>query len=134
LLKESEYAAWTLVFGAVPNHFTVSVHLMKRFTTLHEFNEFLINKLSVPMNDSGGKIIKGSPAVQLEQSATMAHEIPVLFQEGVRQLPYAFVEFAFRYPHQGHSADGLWGSYYQGFVTDNADKIFESTNVTPKRP
>ncbi|MBM3381565.1 MAG: DUF1338 domain-containing protein [Betaproteobacteria bacterium] len=134
LLRESEYAAWTLVFGAVPNHFTVSVHLMKRFASLEQFNEFLINKLAVAMNDSGGKIIKGSASVQLEQSATLAHKIPVLFQEGVRLLPYAFVEFAFRYPHEGMPADGLWGSYYQGFVTDNADKIFESTNVVSRQP
>ncbi|MEN9528550.1 MAG: hypothetical protein RI932_423, partial [Pseudomonadota bacterium] len=134
LLNESEYAAWTLVFGAVPNHFTVSVHLMRRFASLSEFNEFLMNKLAVAMNASGGKIVKGSPMVQLEQSATLAHKVPVLFQEGMRQLPYAFVEFAFRHAHEDNVADGLWGSYYQGFVTDNADKIFESTNVSPRQP
>jgi len=129
LLQDSEYAAWTLIFGSVPNHFTVSVHLMKRFLTLTDFNNFLSDKLSVVMNQAGGSIIKGSKFVQLEQSATLACHVPVLFQEGIRRLPYAFVEFAFRHPHTDSAADGLWSSYYQGFVTDNADKIFESTNV-----
>jgi hypothetical protein len=129
LLQDSEYAAWTLIFGSNPNHFTVSVHLMKRFSTLADFNNFLMDKLAVAMNQAGGSIIKGSKFVQLEQSATLACHVPVLFQEGTRRLPYAFVEFAFRHPHTDTAADGLWSSYYQGFVTDNADKIFESTNV-----
>lgn len=132
LLHNSEYAAWTLIFGSVPNHFTVSVHLMKRFSTLTDFHNFLRDKLSVAMNQAGGSIIKGSQSVQLEQCATLACHVPVLFQEGIRILPYAFVEFAFRHPHTDCAADGLWASYYQGFVTDNADKIFESTNVLAK--
>lgn len=133
LLDQSEYAAWTLVFGAVPNHFTVSVHLMKRFPTLASFNAFLMEHLAVRMNQSGGEIIKGSKAVLLEQSATLACHLMVPFQDGIRRLPYAFVEFAFRFPYEGKSPDGQWGSYYQGFVSDNADKIFESTHVAFKQ-
>lgn len=134
LLRESEYGAWTLVFGPIPNHFTVSVYLMKRFSSLDSFNEFVTEHLAVRMNQAGGQIIKGSPLVGLEQSATLACHVPVLFQDGVRRLPYAFVEFAFRHPLEGNCADGQWGSYYQGFVTENADKIFESTYVNVRQP
>ena len=125
---ESEYAAWTLVFGNTPNHFTVSVHLMETFKNLQQFNDYVQKKLKIEMNKSGGSIIKGSKAVRLEQSATLAEENIVRFQDGFYNIPYAFVEFAFRHPLQGKKHDELWESYYQGFVTDNADKIFESTN------
>ncbi|WP_397601686.1 DUF1338 domain-containing protein [Silvanigrella sp.] len=129
LRKESEYAAWTLVYGNTPNHFTVSVHLMKNFKSLKEFNDFIQEKLKISLNNSGGDFIKGTPSVKLEQSATLADECIVPFQDGFKKIPYAFVEFAFRFPLEGKSNNGLWDSYYQGFVTDNADKIFESTNI-----
>lgn len=129
LRAESEYAAWTLIFGPQANHFTVSVHLMSGFGSLTEFNDHLMGTLGVPMNASGGGLVKGSPAFRLEQSATLASPVPAAFQEGTRQLPYAFVEFAWRFPMEGKARDGLWESYYQGFVVSNADRIFESTNV-----
>ena len=129
LRKESEYAAWTLVYGNTPNHFTVSVHLMKHFNSLKEFNDFVQTKLQIEMNKSGGSFIKGTPDVKLEQSATLADECFVPFQDGFKKIPYAFVEFAYRFPLEGKNKNGLWENYYQGFVTDNADKIFESTNI-----
>lgn len=128
LRKESEYAAWTLVYGNTPNHFTVSIHLMNHFKSLKEFNDFVQTKLHIDMNKSGGNIIKGSPEVKLEQSATIADECLVPFQDGFKKIPYAFVEFAYRFPLEGQKSNGIWDNYYQGFVTDNADKIFESTN------
>jgi hypothetical protein len=131
LRKESEYAAWTLIYGNTPNHFTVSIHLMKKFSSLNEFNNFVQTTLQINMNNAGGSIIKGSPQVMLEQSATLAEEILVPFQDVLKKIPYAFVEFAFRHPLNGNNNDGIWDSYYQGFVTDNADKIFESTNIRP---
>ncbi|WP_218082259.1 DUF1338 domain-containing protein [Anthocerotibacter panamensis] len=128
LLQQSEYAAWTLAFGNRVNHFTVSVHLMRRFPSLQAFNKFLTEHLQVPMNLSGG-LIKGTPQSGLEQSSTRATGMAVLFQEGYQELPYAYVEFAFRHPLPGQQADGQWTSYYQGFVVGNADRIFDSTNV-----
>lgn len=128
LRNESEYAAWTLIFGNTPNHFTVSVHLMENFKNLKKFNDFVQKKLKIAMNNSGGNIIKGSAEVQLEQSSTLAEETIVRFQDGFYKIPYAFVEFAYRHPLKGKKHDEIWESYYQGFVTDNADKIFESTN------
>ncbi|WP_287128504.1 DUF1338 domain-containing protein [Candidatus Cyanaurora vandensis] len=128
LLRESEYAAWTLAFGHRVNHFTVSVHLMKRFAGLVDFNKFLTEQLQIPMNTQGG-LIKGSPQCGLEQSATLGAKSRVEFQEGLYALPYAFVEFAFRHPLPERKPDGRWDSYYQGFVVSNADRIFDSTNV-----
>jgi Domain of unknown function (DUF1338) len=80
------------------------------------------------MNTTGG-ITKGTPELRLEQSSSLAVQLPVRFQNGSRTLPYAFVEFAYRWPLEGKKPDGMWHSYYQGFVVNNADKIFESTNV-----
>jgi hypothetical protein len=128
LRKESEYAAWTLVFGFSINHFTVSAHLMNSFKTIQGLNQHIETSLKIPMNASGG-LTKGTPELKLVQSSTLASQIPVLFQDGLKTLPYAFVEFAFRYPLEGKKDDGMWNSYYQGFVTNNADKIFESTNL-----
>lgn len=129
LRKESEYAAWTLAFGSRPNHFTVSVHLMSSFASLEDFNSYVISALNIPMNTSGGGLIKGTKAVRLEQSATLAAEATVAFQDKAARLPYAFIEFAFRHPREGRAHDGAWDSYYQGFEVKNADKIFESTDV-----
>jgi hypothetical protein len=128
LRKDSEYAAWTLLFGFNINHFTVSVQLMKTFTDIHGLNKFIQTDLGIPMNTTGG-ITKGTPELRLEQSSSLAVQLPVRFQNGSRTLPYAFVEFAYRWPLEGKKPDGMWHSYYQGFVVNNADKIFESTNV-----
>lgn len=126
LKNESEYAAWTYLFGSQINHFTVSVHWMNSFTDIAELGEFIETQLGIPMNRSGG-LVKGSVAVQLEQIATLAAPLAVLFQDRVEFVPYGFVEFAQRYPANKGADQDSWQALYQGFVTDNADKIFEST-------
>lgn len=126
LKKESEYASWTMLFGSQINHFTVSVHLMRTFPHIQELARFLDEDLKVPMNKSGG-MVKGTADLRLEQIATMAADVDYPFQEGIERVPYGFVEFAQRHPLEGQKADGQWKAYYQGFVTSNADKIFEST-------
>lgn len=124
--KESDYAAWTYLFGHQINHFTVSVHLMTSFTDIAEMGGFIEKDLDIPMNQSGG-LVKGTEALKLEQIATMAAKVPYKFKEGEEPISYGFVEFAKRYPLEGQKDDGTWKSYYQGFVAANADKIFEST-------
>lgn len=126
LKKESEYASWTMLYGHQINHFTVSVHLMNTFKGIKELADYLEKDLKVPMNHVGG-VVKGTADLLLEQISTMAVDIDYEFQEGVEKVPYGFVEFAYRYPLPGKKTDGQWQSYYQGFVTSNADKIFEST-------
>ena len=119
LAEESEYASWVAAYGFRPNHFTVNVNALKNFKDLPKLNEFLQGK-GYKFNQSGG-IIKGTPEQLLEQSSTMASEIPVKFMDGTFNLPGCYYEFAKRYP----MADG---KLYQGFVASSADKIFESTN------
>ena len=69
LAKESEYAAWVAAFGFGANHFTVFVNALKHFEQLQDLNQFLIDS-GFELNASGG-LIKGSPAVYLEQSSTL---------------------------------------------------------------
>jgi hypothetical protein len=123
----SEYAAWTLVFGVCVNHFTVSVHLMQHFSELADLNQFIRVELGIPLNTTGGEI-KGSRAVKLEQSATLAAEVPVRFADRTALIPYAFIEFARRHLLDERANPDLFMSYYQGFVEGNADKIFSSTD------
>lgn len=127
LQEESEYAAWTYLFGHQINHFTLSVHLMTSFSDIQELGEYIENELNIPMNHSGG-LVKGTPEILLEQIATMATKVDYEFTDGVESVSYGFVEFAKRYALPQASNDGAWDSYYQGFVAANADKIFESTN------
>ncbi|MFQ6372576.1 DUF1338 domain-containing protein [Shewanella sp. YIC-542] len=120
LLEESEYAAWVAAFGYRANHFTVSVNHLPGFPTLESVNDALKNAGFV-LNGTGGEI-KGSAAVLLEQSSTMADRIPVSFGERIVEIPSCFYEFARRYPKPD-------GKLYSGFVAASADKIFESTHT-----
>jgi hypothetical protein len=119
LAKESEYASWVAALGFRPNHFTINVNNLKKYTSIEAVNNFLISK-GIKLNSSGG-LIKGTPQEFLEQSSTMAAAIPVQFTEGVFNIPGCYYEFAKRYTMSS-------GKYYQGFVAASADKIFESTN------
>lgn len=119
LEQESEYAAWVYAHGFKPNHFTVYINQLKKLTTIQELNSFL-EKNGFVLNSAGGKI-KGSPQDLLEQSSTMANEIPISFNEGIFSIPACYYEFAKRYPTKD-------GKIFQGFVAQSADKIFESTN------
>lgn len=119
MAKESEYASWVAAHGFRPNHFTVFINNLKKFNDILTLNKFVTAKGFV-LNKSGGEV-KGTVADYLEQSSTMASEIPVKFSDGTHNIPGCYYEFAKRYP----LADG---KLYQGFVAKSADKIFESTN------
>lgn len=121
LQKESEYASWMYVFGFCANHFTVFVNELKTLSSLEEVNSLLKNR-GFKLNDAGGEI-KGSPEEFLEQSSTIADQIPVSFNSETKNIPSCYYEFARRY----HLPDG---ALYQGFIAASADKIFESTNVS----
>lgn len=119
LAKESEYASWVAAHGFRPNHFTVFINPLKKYNDILTLNKFVTSK-GFPLNKSGGEV-KGTPADYLEQSSTMASEIPVKFSDGTFNIPGCYYEFAKRYPLAN-------GKLYQGFVAKSADKIFESTN------
>lgn len=118
LLKESDYAAWVAAFGYRPNHFTVFINALKKYSDILVLNDFLKNN-GVKLNSSGGEV-KGSKEVCLEQSSTLANNIEVTFADGKLMIPACYYEFAKRYPMND-------GKLYQGFVAASADKIFEST-------
>lgn len=119
LAAESEYASWVYAYGFRPNHFTVSINHLKNFHDIQKINEFIKSR-GFKLNASGGEI-KGTPSELLEQSSTMAGEVPVQFGDGVYSIPACYYEFAKRYPLAN-------GRLYQGFIAKSADKIFESTN------
>lgn len=119
MAQESEYASWVAAHGFRPNHFTVFINPLKKYNDIHALNKFIAANGFV-LNKSGGEI-KGTQADYLEQSSTMASEIPVQFSDGVHNIPGCYYEFAKRYPLSN-------GKLYQGFVAKSADKIFESTN------
>lgn len=125
LLKESEYAAWLLIMGLRANHFTVSVNDLASTDSLEEVlvkvetNGFTINM-------SGGRV-KGSKNVLLEQGSTIADKRLLTFSDGVKlSVSSCFYEFAKRYEDNS-------GLLFSGFVTNNANKIFESTNVVSNK-
>lgn len=119
LLEESDYAAWVAAFGYRPNHFTVFINKLKKFSDIRVLNNFL-KEQGIKLNSSGGEV-KGSPEVCLEQSSTLANNVEVEFDDGNLTVPACYYEFAKRYPMKN-------GMLYQGFVAASADKIFESTN------
>lgn len=123
LRRESEYAAWVAAFGYRANHFTVAINALAFTQDIRALNAFL-KAHGYVLNDSGGEV-KGSPDLLLEQSSTMAEEVPVGFADGVRLVPACYYEFAKRYP-------GPDGRLFPGFIETSATRLFESTNE--KRP
>ena len=117
LLRESEYAAWLYIFGFVPNHFTIYINSLNNFDSLVEVNQVL-KKNGYRVNANGGEI-KGSPALGLEQSSTLAYGAEVEFEDlaAIKKIPACYYEFVKRYDS------------FNGFIAGSADKIFESTDV-----
>ena len=119
LVNESEYLAWVMNNRYYLNHFTISIHqLPKPYNQLDVFNDFLLS-IGITLNQSGG-IIKKSKDSLLLQSASIAAKTPMTFplKKGghcVKYVPGSYVEFAQRINGR------------DGFDSENADKIFEST-------
>ncbi|MDJ1502232.1 DUF1338 domain-containing protein [Xanthocytophaga agilis] len=131
LQAESEYAAWVIYNRYYLNHYTISVqNLKKGYNTLPEFNAFL-EHTGIKLNDSGGKI-KTSPDGGLAQSSSVAEMIEAEFAKGDKhQISGSYVEFAERrvLPQFRHlPPDQIKREHLRdGFETNNADRIFEST-------
>lgn len=133
LLKESEYAAWTLVNGYALNHTTMSVHRLNGFTgDIREFAAAL-QAAGFRMNDEGG-VIKVSPDGALLQCSTVADVGDFTFAGGVtRKVARSYLEFAERkpLPEFAHlpAASLTEEQRRDGFEAANADKIFHSTTL-----
>lgn len=120
LKNESDYAAWVASIGFRPNHFTISINHLKKYSDILALNTFL-KENGFMLNAQGGEI-KGSAEELLEQSSTLANNINIKFSDCDLEVPGCYFEFAKRY------ADST-GHLYQGFIAKSADKIFESTDV-----
>lgn len=131
LLSESEYAAWVIFNRYYLNHYTISIHELKDgYNTLTEFNAFL-ESIGVKLNTSGGKI-KTSADGLLSQSSTVSALYDANFADGTTlEIAGSYVEFAERSVLPQFKAlpkDQIRREHRRdGFETNNADKIFEST-------
>ena len=119
LLAESEYAAWLYVHGMRVNHFTLNINKLKGYTIESLCAKLL--KKGFTLNHSGG-IIKGSYALGLKQASIMADQISIKFVDLAYEIkiPSCYVEFAERFL--------VDGEIFQGFLTNSANYIFESTD------
>lgn len=150
LQKESEYAAWTLVHGHRLNHVAIGVHGLfvdadvtqttRRFPDL----EHCVSFLNLQMSTAGGGVVKISPDGLLKQASTVADsneftfvcDLPGVDEKQKRQsVPGCYVEFVERLPVDAQKrADEKARPQFvpererrDGFETQNADAIFEST-------
>ncbi len=123
LRDESEYAAWMYAFGFRVNHFAISINGLGKYDTPEKVNDLLKGRGYI-MNQSGGEI-KGSRKQLLEQSSIMADHNQVAFREGTHGIPACYYEFTKRYRDEKNRL-------FNGFITQSADKIFESTNYYEK--
>lgn len=134
LLTESEYAAWVIYNRYYLNHYTISIHELKDgYNTLEEFNDFLLN-LGVKLNNSGG-VIKTSDDKLLRQSSTVSALYEAVFSDGKTiEIAGSYVEFAERSvlpEFKDLPKEQITSKHRRdGFETNNADKIFESTYTT----
>ncbi|WP_437920203.1 DUF1338 domain-containing protein [Sphingobacterium sp. LRF_L2] len=134
LLQESEYAAWVIYNRYYLNHYTISIHeLRDGYNTLEEFNAFL-ERIGITLNTAGGKI-KTSADGLLRQSSTVSALYEASFADGkTLEIAGSYVEFAERSPlpqfRDLPRAELTAAHRRDGFETNNADKIFESTYTT----
>ena len=131
LLSESEYAAWVIYNRYYLNHYTISVHaLPEGYNTLKEFNQFL-EETGIVLNTSGGKIKESKDGLLLQSSSVSALK-RVQFSCGeFAEIAGSYVEFAERrvLPEFADLPIHQLKAQYrrEGFETQNADRIFEST-------
>lgn len=129
----NELLAWVLVFGRLPNHFTVAVHHLPAFDDIDAFNHFVESELKLELNYDGGKI-KGGKSDGIAQGSTTGQIETIQLSDGVVQLPMGFVEFVFRYARDpAVEKPHLWCDYYNGFISQYANHVIQSLYVDEKK-
>lgn len=123
----NELLAWVLVLGRLPNHFTLSIHLLPCFKNLTHFHYFIEDELGLPLHHEGGKI-KGGEKMGLAQSSTIGTPETIQLADGAIPLAVSFVEFVWRYPKIRHSSGTplKWDDYFTGFIAGQATHVIES--------
>ena len=132
LRDESDYAAWVLAFGHTLNHQTFSVHTMRNG---YDDIEKLANELTSAghaLAENGGTI-KTSVDGLLRQASTRADDVAYTFACGrTERIAGSYVEFAERRifaAYAGLPLDAIEPHHRRdGFETENANRIFESTD------
>ena len=120
LANASEYAGWLSTMGYQANHFTINVNALQTLGSVEEVIE-LLQEHQFQVNEASGHI-KGTPADLLIQASTIADQISFEFSDSiVSSIPSCFCEFAYRLADSN-------GELFQGFVPNNANAIFESTD------
>jgi hypothetical protein len=124
ILNESEYASWLLTIGYCVNHFTIYINSLNTVSGIEDLNKLL--ELSGFILNTAGSKIKGSEQQGLKQSSTKASmtKSTMISAEGEEKefwVPGCYYEFAERFEKDG--------KLFNGFITESADKIFESTNI-----
>lgn len=105
----------------------------KKHLTLQELNTLIEEQQKYPdekwaLSRPNGQAIQGQPEDLLEQSSTLAEPRIIRFSDGIaRSIPSCYYEFARRYE------DPATHQLYQGFVTKNADTLFQSTDALQQK-
>mmetsp|Transcript_5244 Transcript_5244/g.32992 ORF Transcript_5244/g.32992 Transcript_5244/m.32992 type:complete len:293 (-) Transcript_5244:2101-2979(-) len=130
--QESEYAAWVMVHGYAVNHVAIAVHRLPKQRSLEEVNE-LLEEHGIPLNIAGGKIKTSNDGLLL-QTAAMADQSIYEFADGASHVAGSYIEFAERkiLPEYKYLKSKETEECHRrdGFEVGNADRIFESTNIT----
>jgi len=121
----NELLAWVLLFGPIPNHFTIAAHLLEGFDSMTSFMRFIEQELGLKLNTEGG-VIKGNAAMGIEQGSTLGIPIEVTLADGSVWLPGPFIEFVWRHPVGENKQPMFWRDYYTGFMAQNANRVIES--------
>lgn len=117
ILAESDYGAWTLMNGNRVNHCTIAVSFLNQpYNRLETLMKIARDQWRLPLHNDGA-IQYSSDEGAIKQSSTIAITNPVMFRGSstVLKIPGSFVEFIER--------------DREGFEAQNANAIFESTDV-----
>lgn len=122
--EANELLAWVLVFGHIPNHFTISTHLMPSFASFSQFVNFVEHEVKIPLNQQEGKI-KGNSSAGIQQASSVGAIENIELADGKVFAPGRFIEFVWRYSCI-RSQPLLWNDYFTGFISSHANRVIES--------
>lgn len=123
--QANELLAWVLLFGPIPNHFTIAAHLLNGFDSMTSFMNFIEKDLGLALNTQEGTI-KGNPQTGIQQGSTLGIPTKMRLADGDLWLPGPFIEFVWRHPLDDSKKAVQWCDYYTGFIAQNANGVIES--------
>lgn len=113
LIDKNQYLAWLLVHRELVNHIAIETDDIYKTTDIIDMFGYKINNSENPIQISNDGL--------LLQSSIQADKIKIPFLEKLEWVPGGFVEFIER------KIDVATGEKREGFETDNANIIFDST-------